>query len=329
MPGALDPSDLDLLTRLSRRYGQTAENLAQLRRFEALGLLQTGSTAERLSTLRDVAELKAALKSRALPVGGRKADLAARLAASLSPDECGALSREALCYVLTEAGRALVDAHAARKAQAAAEWERTLLDLLLAGKVAEVAAEIDRHKAAESGEPRPAFVLSASAYVACATCVLGLDYRDVALPPEAACYVGPAIALGLMLGSTLPEATKRVLALTGGRFSCPALERWLAGEPCGSFALKCVPRPTDTEERRAKRLAHIYVHTKMFTGSNAARLEAYMSNKWSDGIEVLTAEACPVCDGPRTVYLWGELADLPKLPRHWGCRCMYVLAHTS
>ena len=71
----------------------------------------------------------------------------------------------------------------------------------------------------------------------------------------------------------------------------------------------------------------LYIHYGLFKASNQHSLKDLLSHKSGDGIEIVKAEesdGCSICGSVKDVYLWKEVKDIPKLPLHYGCRCLYV-----
>ena len=144
--------------------------------------------------------------------------------------------------------------------------------------------------------------------------------------PEVRRLVGAHLALGVLLGERPVAIAARLLHLTAGQFTCPTLEAFLRHNPPGKLWFYFNPnRPRDR--------AALYAQTRCVEAAAAVRLQHLLEGsvpmppeRDSQGIAIRYAAGhpCVICHRSKRQYRWSELDDLPKLPRHWGCRCMYV-----
>ncbi len=321
----LSQGELDRLVWLAGRPTQRVQDLSDLRLLVRKGLLSACSDAERLAASATLAQLKAQAKQRGVTVGGRKAEVAVRIADRLTDAERQTLRAEVVMFVPTEAGRLLIDAHRASLEREREQREQRILAHLVAGRVTDAAKERDLHTnrlARSRGEEREEFLLPSVAYVDRVTQVLALDYNDLILPDETRRRVAAAIAFGELAGDA-SLAVRLVMGVTGNVLPCPSLVRWLREDVCGGYAVGFAPDDETGEDQDPWSLATLYCHTKAFEASNTATLLDCMSRRWGLGIRILRGGDCQLCSEGPDCFRWDQLADLPKLPQHWGCRCLY------
>lgn len=152
-----------------------------------------------------------------------------------------------------------------------------------------------------------------------ASYLLRASYRDVGVSEDQRREIGPRLALAELLGVSIGDAGMMLLEVTEGRFPCPDLERYLRGEPTGGFT-------TEHDPESPKDLATLYAHTRMFEATAWLDRTRLISNKIGKGITILhnNGDDCSVCHRGKHEFKWSEIDKLPALPRHWGCRCLYL-----
>lgn len=200
-----------------------------------------------------------------------------------------------------------------------ARWQNELLDRLKDGQVEEVANTISEKRRREHGDA----LLPATAYANRAKALLLLSYADLQLSSTQRACVGPSLALSELLAEKPIEVGRRLLDATGGAFRCDTMTEWLRHDPCGDYAMEFACDDEIIASPLA--MAELYAHTRLSEASNSAQLQLLMTSRIGQGIKTTRDDNCRLCCAPKTNYNWGELHELPKLPRHWGCRCMYLI----
>jgi hypothetical protein len=209
------------------------------------------------------------------------------------------------------------------------EFEQAALQALLHGDVADAAHLISQAQgevrvASQPGQmefrgPTPNLVDNASY-------LLSLSYDDLPYAADVRRLVGAQLALGVLLWERPEAIAVRLLRLTEEKFACPSLEAFLRHHPPGKLWFYFNPnRPQDQ--------AALYTQTYCVQAAAAVRLkrlmEAHASIRRDPGdqgiaIRYAGSHECVICLQGQRHFRWSELDGLPKLPRHWGCRCMYV-----
>jgi len=165
-----------------------------------------------------------------------------------------------------------------------------------------------------------------SSLVDTASYLLTLPYEDLPYPAERRRLVGAQLALGVLLWERPEVIAGRLLHLTDGQFTCPSLEAFLRHNPPGTLWFHFNPN-------RQQDRATLYSQTRCVEAAATVRLKRLLEASvprlrevGHQGIEILYAAGrrCALCLQSKRQYGWSELGSLPKLPRHWGCRCMYV-----
>jgi hypothetical protein len=212
------------------------------------------------------------------------------------------------------------------------EFEQAALQALLQGDIADAARLIAQSKGEPgevSGSPRPGsmgFPGLSPILVENAGYLLTLPYDDLLYAAEVRRLVGAQLALGVLLWERPEAIAMRLLGLTDGQFTCPSLDAFLRHNPPGKLWFYFNPnRPQDR--------AALYAQTRCVEAAAAVRLKRLLAARDAtprafgpQGIAIRYAggHQCAVCLQGRRHYRWSECDELPKLPRHWGCHCMYV-----
>jgi len=210
------------------------------------------------------------------------------------------------------------------------EIERVALQALLQGHMSEAARLIAQvkggfpglhHLGETSSQGLPPRLVDNASYL------LTLPYNDLPYPAELRRLVGAHLSLGVLLWERPEAMAVRLLQLTDGQFSCPSLETFLRHNPPGTLWFRFNPnRPQDR--------AALYAQTRCVEAVAAGRLKRLLERsvpmqreRGHQGIAILYAAGhrCSTCLRSKRQYHWSELDSLPKLPRHWGCRCMYAI----
>jgi len=210
-----------------------------------------------------------------------------------------------------------------------ADFEQPALQALLQGHVTEAVRLIAHIESPSPGVDRPGQAASQGippSLVDAASYLLTLLYDDLPYPAELRRLVGAQLSLGVLLWERPDAIALRLLRLTDGQFTCPALEMFLRHHPPGRLWFHFNPnRPQDR--------AALYAQTRCVEAAAAVRLKSLLAanaptqrGRGYQGIEILygAGHQCEMCLESKRQYRWEELENLPKLPRHWGCRCMYM-----
>ena len=308
------------------RWAMEGRNMGErekaIRRFVNAGLLREATPAEKIDDVYRVVDIKALLGQHGVKARGKKADLIAALAGVLTPGEVAQLVGNVTTYRATELGNRHIEAF---REEARLAWEATESDALaclLRGDVKGAGTRLARHRPEQqsqsagiridwSGETTWSPAISEVEYL------LNLKYEDLPLTKDQRREVGARLAWAKMVGSR--DAGTSLLHVTGGEFHCQPLEAFLRDNPTGGYAARHDPdSPRD--------LAELYAHTRLAEAYAAVELAELIEVKLGKGVTIETLHGdCKLCDRGKHNYRWSEIRDIPKLPRHWGCRCMYAI----
>jgi hypothetical protein len=288
----------------------------------------------RLECLR-LTELQSILKSRRIKSSGRKAELAARLVASVSGHEAERLAG-ARRYFATEAGKRAIVAYEERKERARASMRSEVLIALLKKDVrsaGRIVAEFESRRIFKRGMGIDWREGMPEQYIETAKWLVNHTYDDLPYPENIRRQIGAELGLVELIDDKF--CTSGLLTATGGEFSCPLLEAFLRNEPCGWFAPTDDDANDEESDVRAEmkfapgELAWMYAHTRMTEASCTVALRDILRFRGDDffrGVEILLGgdRACRMCNNGQLKFRWSEVDRLPKLPRHWGCTCCYI-----
>lgn len=162
-----------------------------------------------------------------------------------------------------------------------------------------------------------------------------LEYSDVE-NTEAYKKVLRAIVVACMITSADSMrknfAVECIRNITDEKFNCPELKYFLENSYCYLYEyLGNMRKGIGTEELMLK----IYIHTKTFEASNKYVLYEVKNNKDSciDGVQILSPnnleDECKICKYDKKEYKLTELNELPRLPAHYGCRCLYLTKYNT
>jgi hypothetical protein len=165
-----------------------------------------------------------------------------------------------------------------------------------------------------------------------------LKYRLVeasGLSNQARDEVRVALAIGTLFGIGVSHLLARVWpALSQERYSFLALDRYaqrLNQADAGSLDAWLTHVATGLAGREREQVrAELLVHNAYFTVLHSAELvdmerQLLARPPRLAGVRVqsLRRSGCPVCVWPDVLYTARNLPDLPALPAHPGCRCLY------
>jgi hypothetical protein len=283
-------------------------------------LLVPASVADKLDYALRVADLRPHLVRRGLKVSGKKRELIDRLIGAIGEAEAGKLTSALRLYCPTMRGEEMITAIRARRDLEKAAVETSAAEELRAGNArragdavaaCEVSQVFARGLGIDWSEGMPPQIVEQAAYL------VRRVYDDLPLPQRR--EIGIQLALAQLLGEPVRDAGQRLLAVTGGAFICESLSAFLL-HPCGSYASGFEPdQPAD--------LAEVYAHTRLFEATAAVNRERYRRDRVGKGIQILYTKndgPCRICEHGRRQFRWSEIDRLVSLPRHWGCRCLYV-----
>ena len=150
----------------------------------------------------------------------------------------------------------------------------------------------------------------------------GISYNDLKNTPEFIRMIKAEIALCELLGENQDKAYNRLICRTSEEINCPILEKYLDSKTEGGMIKNL--------EVNIKNLTFVYMHTKSFEASNNVELRKIIdsiSRGIGNGIEILppNSDECRICHSAKMIYKKRELNKIPKLPKHYGCRCMYIM----
>ena len=299
------------------------------------GVMAEASTAEKVAAGFRVQDLKALLRERGLKVSGRKEELVSRLMEAMTGQEASDAAKSVTFFKLTPDGQQVVDAHLEEKASEKRKAEERALAYLRSGNYENAESEIviftdayNRLFWQKKGGGRDADgILSATGPENHVYYLLNMPVEELALGDNERRKVAEALAIGRLVCDELEDVTQRVLEVTGGSFPCPSIEDFLSSDPCGGYARRFqADDPAD--------VAAIYTHTKFFEASNTSELRWMMEAPWVSTIVVLVPKKekthkdyyvyCPCCEEGPTEFDKRNPEAIPHLPRHWGCRCLYL-----
>lgn len=209
------------------------------------------------------------------------------------------------------------------------DFEQPALQALLQGHVTDAVRLISQIERPSAGLDHLGQVSSqgiSPSLIDTASYLLTLAYDDLPYPADLRRLVGAQLSLGVLLWERPDAIALRLLRLTDEQFSCPALETFLRHNPPGRLWFHF-------NSNRPQDRATLYAQTRCVEAAAAVRLKGLLAAnaptqraRGYHGIEILYAAGhqCGICLESKRHYRWAELESLPKLPRHWGCRCMYV-----
>jgi hypothetical protein len=165
-----------------------------------------------------------------------------------------------------------------------------------------------------------------------------LQYRLVEAPglsAEAREDVRVSLALGTLFGMGVPQLVERVWpVITRESYSFLALDRFVQRLLRGDrrtldgwlqHILDGMAGP-DRERVRAELLVH-HAYFAVLHSTELVEIERRLLARPPQllgvRVQALRPSGCPVCDWPDVTFRPANLAELPVLPAHPGCRCVY------
>ena len=284
------------------------------------GTLVPASASEKLSKLHTVPQLKDMLRAAGGKPSGKKADIINALVAATPSTEHDRLVGEVEYYTVTAAGKEAMETFYAEMGTARTRVEEESYNLILAGDTKEAHATWLRflrdYDAEETSRlnalpPELVGVPSGATYM--------LDdslYGDLNHSAEEKRAIRAGMVFASMIGGSMRGA-ELAFRHTAGEFRCPSLEEFLRSPQCESFAASY-----DADDPMSR--FDLYHHTKSMAALQADNLKQLLADAGAEGVEILPVEGCSLCNKGKLVYRRSELSKMPRLPRHWGCRCTYL-----
>jgi hypothetical protein len=165
-----------------------------------------------------------------------------------------------------------------------------------------------------------------------------MQYRLVEAPglsPAAREEIRVALGLGVLLGIGVPHLVERVWPILAQEaYTFIALDRFAQRlrqpdvESLDAWLRHIVDGLAGEERERVR--AELLVHHAYFAVLHSTelveterRLLTRPPQLLGVRVQALRASGCPVCVWPDVTYTAANLAELPVLPAHPGCRCVY------
>lgn len=335
-----------LWNQRNRRFeGTVKDNVAILIKNGLLGELSTEFLlANRLTK----AELKQIAQDHGLKTTGTKVVLAERIAPTLSNEEDVKLLERFRGFGATKTGKTLLAEFSQRWDKGRDKMASEALSHLRRGDVGAAMDRIDNFEppVVFDFSDAPGFDVNIDGMEEwIATFLLSQPYDDLPYDSTMRNEIGASLAVAYLLGAR-GDGTQRLLELTDGKFSCPAITEWLLTDPCGINAQDvdaCTSSidkdedPQEYEERRREaqeeslrpnNIASTYARTQQTRAISEFKLKHILEDKdlkdIARGIRIFPImDDCPICTKGKLLYRWSEVAKMPRIPRHWGCRCAY------
>lgn len=301
-------------------FGTDGQSRDEIDDFLRGNRIRAASPAELLEAAGTVADLKLLAERAGVAKSGKKAELAARVAAALPPavleEETGGIES----YRLTDVGEALVaGARALWKAEERKLIE-TMLEALRRGDpttAARAQFEYDDRQVF-----RPGMQIGGDGSPSQPPTIKGDPVADLlrdpafdglTYPAEEKLEIAARIVLERMRGVNPREWTRFIEEAIGTEFRHPEVEAFL-GNPVGGMVVGMDASPSSQ--------LFLFTHTVAFRAAAREDLERML--EWGiKTVEIMpVGDDCPVCSkGPHKFSAAGPVVELP---RHWGCRCVYV-----
>jgi hypothetical protein len=286
--------------------------------FKAAGLLRDATDAEKLSKTHTIPQLKELLKSHGTKAQGKKAELIDALLSAMQPNEVIDATGGLELYMLTPEGETQLGSFWMERKTARELAEREALALALTGDFPGAFARWrlynpDQHYeavASTGSDGGTSDLPNVVRYF-----MQDSLYEDLDHSPEERRLIKAGIVFSVIQGNVLAGAGQHFLPLTNGQFRCKPLEEYLRSAECSEYAQSHLNGGPDL-------LVSLYMHTKYFGAMQATRLKEIRTQGFNN-VRIACYDECPTCKRLARVYRKHELDSLPKLPLHWGCRCLY------
>ena len=298
--------------------GSLEHNIA---RFTSEGLLEEASLDEKFDAKFRVADLKDLLDKHSIPAKGRKQELIARYLDTIPLTTAANDVMDVRLYHVTAAGKKIIDAYLNQKEMDRKMMEASAMAYLTNGDLTRAGQRIALYESQQVFRRGSGIDWSKGmpeTYMKTAAYLLAHNYDELPLLENERKEVGARLALSVLLGETYEEAGKRLLNVANGEFGWTVFGNVLRTNPCCGYALDC--NLDDPAE-----ITKLYARARITEASTNVDLDSLSSSRLGKGIRILpaNAEACVSCTRGKHQYLWSEIQSLPRLPRQWGCQCLY------
>lgn len=278
------------------------------------GTIVPASAAEKLAKMHTVPQLKEMLRSLGATPKGKKADIIDAIMAAMPAAEIDRLVGKVEYYKLTLAGQSTLDAFDQERGSARMTVEESCFNHLVAGKLQE-AMTIWKSYTAKYTEGDPGSQPQGPGGTGLAASLMDESlYTDLQHSDEERAAIRAALVMRALTGSG--AGVEMALDKTGGVFRCQSLMDYLRAGVCGGYARGCDPENTDL-------VLDLYYHTKWWGIGEQERLTGLLRDPYAKGIEIFPDQECSMSSKCKLTFGKRDLSKLPKIPRHWGCRCMY------
>ena len=283
-----------------------------------------------LNKLYTVAELKSILERKNIKVKGRKSDLINAAIENSSPSELKKLTSKYKVYELTSQGKKVLNELEEKQKQKEHLIEMECIAALL-DKTPKKAIEFIYKKYPDT----EIFSLMSDGSVGLSQhtndyiitkeveLILKLDFKDSNIPYSKHKKISAAIALYHVLGISIYDMTIKVQEIINMPFYCDDLFEFTRNN--STYMTNDIHQSIKNGDTiNDFDLLNIYIHTKLFLAINKVNLEYLTKYRTGLGIKINCADDCPICKAQKRFYKWNEIHTVPKLPIHWGCRCIYT-----
>ena len=282
------------------------------------GYLVEAPVAVKLDKAYRLTDIKAWLKERGMKTTGKKATLISSLVEA-APAQMAAIAVDIQQYVPTAFGQRTIKAWVQSKEDSVGKTKILALAFLRHGDIDDAARGLyaysrafqfphkryDMYKKGVSDRQK-----TSTSYL------LKQRYADLEIPESSNGEIAVRLAL-LSLGFGKAEL---LLEVTGSTFSCPSMVDFIISDAC--------PRLKDQYNvSKISDMLSVYVHTKLNEANGEAELaELQRESDVVKGVEILPVRGdnCKICSRGNKKHLFSDLGQMPRIPRHWGCRCCYL-----
>lgn len=293
--------------------------------FIAEGLLEDSDIESKINSKYTVPQLKTLLDrcGAEYKPKDRKATLIGKLLSSVAQEDAEKMVADIKLYKATDKGQEIIKAYIEERDIQKRDMEKAVLERIEEGDIKgayELIVDYDKKQVYSRKLDKLGIDIDTWKTGRKVNLILNSSYDDLPYNDEKRREIAENIALSEMLGEGINKVADRLLRVTDGEFNCEPLELFLSENPQGGYASKMNPD-------KPKHVAALYAHTKMFEASNRAELENLLKKDFVIGIKVLLADDqgdCEICRTGSLIVNKSEVDKLPRLPRHWGCRCLYT-----
>lgn|GEM_PF-4387820 len=153
-----------------------------------------------------------------------------------------------------------------------------------------------------------------------ASILMNHSYSDLMTDEASKKEISAHIAFCQLMNKSVQEAGDGMLLLLGDAIPCPDLINY-----CESI---------DEDITDQEYLAYIYANTKIALAENQVRLKSFTTDicESFNRVEISCmddAESCSLCKKEKDIYNLSDIESIPVLPRHWGCRCGYMIKESE